>query len=65
MKSQINLTQENEQRLKTFKALMYINGIELGNKEVLINKNIEILDVLIKSLDDESLDQLTNLKKSI
>lgn len=64
MTTQVVLTQENEQRIKSFKALLAINDISLTNKSDLINKSIEVLNTIIKSLDDDSLQQLTNLKKT-
>ncbi len=64
MKSQIDITEQNETNLKRFSTLLAINDIKLRNKEQLINKAIEVLDVLTNGLDEESLQAVTGLKKT-
>lgn len=64
MKSQIDITEQNEANLKRFSTLLAINDIKLRNKEQLINKAIEVLDVLTNGLDEESLQAVTGLKKT-
>jgi len=62
--TQITITEENEKALDKLNVVMAINGNRLKNKELLINKAIELCWELIDSLDEPSLKSLTGLKKS-
>lgn len=65
MKAQINITEDNEKKLKVIKSLGIMNNISVNNKEDLLNFSIKTLHTIITNLDDESLLQVCNLKKSI
>lgn len=62
--TQITITSDNEARLKKLNIVMSINDNHLRNKELLINKAIELCWELIDSLDEPSLKSLTGLKKT-
>ena len=64
MKSVVDLTSENEQKLNRFKALCVLNGIDASNKEKAIAKAIEILDSVIIAADEDTFTALTGLKKT-
>jgi hypothetical protein len=65
MKIQIDITKPNEDYLKTIRSVAHINSIDVSNKEKLINLAIKIAYDSITGLDDESLINVCNLKKSI
>ena len=65
MKANINLSESSEIGLKLIETISNINGLKANNKEKQIELAIKIAVNCIKSLDDESLQSVCNLKKSI
>lgn len=65
MKAQIQITEANEKRLFYIKKIATINSIDVSNKEKLVNYSIEVAAKLMELLDEESLLNLINLKKSV
>lgn len=63
-KTQITITEENEKALDKLNVVMAINGNRCKNKELLINKAIELCWSLMDDLDEPSLKSLTGLKKT-
>ncbi len=61
--SQILLTNESESVLSELRFITQKNGLNLKNKEALINKALDMLNVTFKYLDNESFEQLFDLKK--
>jgi len=61
----IKITEENEIKLGFIKTLGIINEVDVSSKEKLINFSIKVAYECAKSLDDESLIAITNLKKTI
>lgn len=64
MKHQINITEANEEGLVNIKRIGVINGVDVSNREKQVNLAIKIANDCSSSLDEESLIQLTGLKKS-
>jgi len=60
----IKLNEESEKVLTKVMTIGYINDLKLVSKEQQINQALLWLDGLISSLDDESLQQTINIKKS-
>lgn len=65
MKANINLSESSETGLKLIETISNINGLKANNKEKQIELAIKIAVNCVKSLDDESLQSVCNLKKSI
>lgn len=63
--NQIVFTDEANERLEKIQALLSINGKKTNNKSLLIDQAIEIAYNSIINLDEESLINITGLKKSI
>lgn len=61
----IKITEENEANLDFIKTLGIVNKIDVSSKEKIINFSIKVAYNCAKSLDDESLIAITNLKKTI
>lgn len=61
----IKITEENEANLDFIKTLGIVNKIDVSSKEKIINFSIKVAYNCAKSLDEESLLTLTNLKKSL
>lgn len=61
----INITEANESNLNFIRTLANINKVDVSSKEKLINFSIKIAYDCAKSLDDESLRAVANLKKSL
>lgn len=61
----INITEANETNLNFIRTLANINKVDVSSKEKLINFSIKVAYDCAKSLDDESLIAITNLKKTI
>lgn len=64
MKAQIEL-ESVKKELTVIKTVMAINGIPNKNIQQVILEAIKIASTAIGSLDDESLEQVFNLKKSM
>ena len=64
MLTNINITEQSETALKTIKKIAQING-KPTNKGELINLAIEIAVMVISCADEETLINLTGLKKTI
>jgi hypothetical protein len=64
MLTNINITQQSEISLKTIKKIAEING-KPTNKGELINLVIDIANNVISGADEETLINLTGLKKTI
>lgn len=64
MKHQINITEANEEGLVNIKRIGIVNGIDVSNREKQVNLAIKIANDCSSSLDEESLINLTGLKKS-
>lgn len=65
MKANINLSEDSEIGLKLIETIGNINGLKAKNKEQQIELAIKIAVSCIKSLDDDSLINVCNLKKSM
>lgn len=65
MKAQINLSQDSENALLTLKKIAIINDVKASSKESLIVFAIEIAYKTITHSDDDTLINLTGLKKTI
>lgn len=65
MQTNINITEQSETALKTIKQIGVINDIDVSTKEKQINLAIKIAKDCLVNLDEESTQQLLNLKKSI
>jgi hypothetical protein len=63
MKAQIDI--KDEAKLKVIRTLAIINGVDVGNKDKLINFAIDTLHSCIVSLDESSLLNVCNLKKGL
>lgn len=63
--TQVNVTEQNEVALNKLKTIGSINDIEVDNKAQQINFAIDIAYKLVSSLDEDSLFELTGLKKSV
>jgi hypothetical protein len=63
--TQVNITERNEVALNIIETIAKINGIKASNKELQINFAIDIAWKLVSSLDEDSLFELTGLKKSV
>lgn len=61
----IKITEENEMKLQLIEKIGRINDVKCGSKEKQINLAIQIAYDCITYLDDESLMQVANLKKTI
>jgi len=64
MKTNINLTEQSEDKLKTLKKIAAINNLN-DTKEDLINLSINMAFNVVINSDEETLLSLTNLKKTI
>ncbi len=60
-----NLTEQSEIALKTIKQIGVINDIDVSTKAKQINLAIKIAKDCMLNLDEESTQQILNLKKSI
>lgn len=60
----IKLTPKSDEILNKVKTLGAINGLKLNNKESQTNQALLWFNELITLLDDETLLQIINLKKS-
>lgn len=65
MKANINLSESSESGLKLIETIGNINGLKANNKEQQIELAIKIAVNCIKSLDEDSLENVCNLKKSM
>lgn len=65
MQTNIKIEDVNEERLLFINKIAVINGVDTANKEKLINFSIKIAAELVEALDEESLEQIINLKKSL
>lgn len=65
MITQVNLTEQSEKLLKTIKQIGFINNIDVSTKEKQINLAIKIAHDCFVSVDDDTLQEIANLKKSI
>ena len=65
MKTQINLTQNAETALLFLKKIAIINDVKASNKEQLVEFAIHLADKFIQNSDEETLINLTGLKKTI
>jgi hypothetical protein len=61
--TQLQLTNEAESSLSELRFIAYKNGLNLKNKQDLINKALSMLNISFKYLDNESFEQLFDLKK--
>jgi hypothetical protein len=61
--AQIQLTEESEMVLSELRFITQKNGLNLKNKQDLINKALSMLNISFKYLDNESFEQLFDLKK--
>lgn len=64
MKAQIEL-ESVEKEIKLIKTLMAVNGIPNGNIPLVVLECIKIAGKAIVLLDDETLSEVFNLKKTI
>jgi hypothetical protein len=64
MKTQINLTENAETALVRLKKIAIINDLKASNKEYLIEFAIDLADKIIKHSDEDTLINLTGLKKT-
>jgi len=64
MNTQINITETNETNLTKLKTIGLINLKDVSNKEKLVNFAIKIATECIENLDEESLINVCNLKKT-
>lgn len=65
MKHQINITDANEEGLVNIKRIGVVNGIDVSNREKQVNLAIKIANESVNGLDEDSLINVTGLKKSI
>jgi hypothetical protein len=65
MKTQINLTESAETALLRLKKIAIINDVKASNKEHLVEFAINLADKFIQHADEETLINLTGLKKTI
>ncbi len=65
MKTQINLTENAETALLRLKKIAIINDVKASNKEHLVEFAINLADKFIQHSDEETLINLTGLKKTI
>ena len=63
MKAQLELESVNTE-LKLIKTVMAINGKPNGNHQLVVLEAIKIASYAITYLDEETLEQVFNLKKS-
>ncbi len=61
--TQLHLTDNSESVLAELRFITQKNGLNLKNKESLINKALDMLNITFKYLDNESFEQLFDLKK--
>jgi len=61
--TQLQLTEKAEMALSELRFITQKNGLNLKNKQDLINKSLEMLSISFKYLDNESFEQLFDLKK--
>ena len=61
----LNLTEESEIALRTIKQIGVVNDIDVSTKAKQINLAIKIAKECMLNLDEQSTQQLLNLKKSI
>ena len=61
--TQLHLTDNSESVLSELRFITQKNGLNLKNKEALVNKALNMLNITFKYLDNESFEQLFDLKK--
>lgn len=64
MKANINLSESSENTLKKIEVIGKINGKKVNNKEQQIELALLIAEKCVTLLDDESLLNVTGLKKT-
>lgn len=64
MKANINLSENSENTLKKIEVIGKINGKKVNNKEQQIELALLIAEKCVTLLDDESLLNVTGLKKT-
>ena len=65
MQANINLSESSETGLKLIETIGNINNLKCKNKEQQIELAIKIAVVFIKSVDEDTMKELTGLSKSI
>lgn len=61
--AQVKLTGEAEMALSELRFITQKNGLNLKNKEELVNKALSMLSITFKYLDNSSFEELFDLKK--
>lgn len=56
---------ENEEHYNTIRVVMAVNGKPNNNRHLVINEALRIAAECVNGLDSESLESITNLKKTI
>lgn len=59
------ISEKNELNLKKIKKFLIVNDLPCNSKPDIINESIFLLSELIELLDEETLNQTINLKKTI